>query len=115
MARKVSLCVEEGQQVFFYSKARYIASEMVRVTSVSPLWANLSNGFKANRYSGVCDGGEFPSPGTIYCSTEDWEEEQALYKTWAKLRREIERLHDLPEGITRRKLLMVRRLLQIGE
>ncbi len=116
MARTVSLCIEEGQMVWFHSQARYISSEYVKVIEVGNLWAVLGNGFKANRYTGVCEGrGYERPPGFIYCTREDWEKERALYNTWSALRREIANLHELPEGMTRRQLLNIRRLLKIGE
>lgn len=116
MARTVLLCLEEGQTVWFHSQARYISSEYVRVLEVDNLWAVLSNGFRTNRYTGVCDRrpDERP-PGYVYNSEEDWAQERALYKTWAILRREIADMNDLPEGMTRRQLLAVRRILRIGE
>lgn len=114
-ARTVSLSIEEGQMVWFASQVRYIASGYVAVTSVDRLWAVLDNGFRANRYTGVCDGHGLPSPGCIYRTLEDYDRETMLYNSWASLRKEIAAMEVLPEGVSRRKLLMVRRLLQIGE
>lgn len=114
-ARTVSLSLEVGQMVWFASQVRYIASEYVAVNAVDRLWAILGNGFRANRYTGVCDGKGFPSPGCVYLTFEEYDKEALLYATWAGLRKEIAAMEALPEGVSRRKLLAVRRILQIGE
>lgn len=116
MARTVLLDIVDGQMVWFHSEVRYIGSEYVRVVEVDKLWALLGNGFRANRYTGVCDGRNYDRPpGFIYETREDWERERALYASWASLRRDIAKLDELPEGTTRRQLLTIRRMLKIGE
>lgn len=115
MAKTVSLELHEGQVVWFHSEARHVESEHVRVLELDRLWAILSNGFKANRYTGVCDGSGMRSPGSIYAAKEDWERERALYASWVALQRDIAKMHEIDETITRRTLLTVRRMLKIGE
>lgn len=118
MARTVSLCLEEGQAVWFHSQARYVDSGYALVVEIHRCTALLDNGFSANRHTGVCTAKGWPSnnpPGFVYASREDWEQERALYRTWAALRKDIASLNDLPEGMTRRKLLQVRRLLQMED
>lgn len=116
MARTVMLDLREGQTVWCQSHARYVASEYTEVKSVGRLWAVLGNGHRANRYTGVVDGGKgYISPATVYRSKEDFEREEALYESWRKLKADLYHLCDLKDGVTRRDLLKVRRLLRLDE
>ena len=88
----------------------------MKVIETGTLWAVLSNGFRVNRYTGVCDrrGCDKP-PGFVYLTREDCEAEHALYRTFAKLKKDIAGMVDLPEGMTRRQLLQIRRIFRMDE
>lgn len=115
MVKTVSLSLTEGQIVWFESGRPYISSEEVKVERVGRLWAYLSNGYRCNRYTGVGDGGDFLSPGTVHESREDFERMQALFNMWRRLQRDIAAKRFLREDINRRAILQVRRLLKLDE
>lgn len=115
MVKTVSLCVEEGQLVWFQSSEIYLPSEYVKVNTVCRLWASLSNGYRCNRYTGVVDGGKYRSPGTVYCTKEDYEHEVRVLRMWKKLQKDVAHKKFLKEDISRRQILAVRRLLKLDE
>ena len=115
MVKTVSLVLAEGDIVWFQSHITYVPSEPVKVTSVGRLYAQLSNGYRCNRYTGNVDGGDYPSPGTVYLQKEDYDKEMALFNMWRRLQKDIANKRFLREDITRRRLLQVRRLLKLDE
>ena len=102
--------------VWFHSQVRYVSSGYVKVVEVFRCKATLDNGFSANTHTGICShrGYDRP-PGFIYHSEEECAAERRLYKTWESIRKEIAAMNDLPEDMTRRKLLQVRRMLELGD
>ena len=115
MVKTVSLSLVEGQMVWFQSERPYVSSEMVKVERVGRLWAYLSNGYRCNRYTGLGDGGDYLSPGTIHPSKEEFDRVQALFNMWKRLQRDVAGKRFLKEDITRRNILQVRRLLKLDE
>lgn len=115
MATTVSLCLVEGQMVWFQSCVGYLPSEEVRVTAVGHLWATLSNQHRCNRYTGVVDGGKYASPGTVYCRKEDYEHEVSFLRTWRRFQQDVCAKKPLLEDISRRDILKARRLLKLDD
>jgi hypothetical protein len=65
---------EVGMELYFvYSDSRRGEPIYVKVSKVGRKWVNLDNGYRFDKEDTVIDGAGYSSPGRIYLSKEDYD------------------------------------------
>ncbi len=88
-----------------------------KVTKVGRKWVTLEHDTRFEREGErgkfVLDGGDYSSPGRVYLSLQDYEDEEKLYTAWSLLRNVVERCRS--DQFTYEQLFGALMALGIGE
>ncbi len=108
--------LEVGQKVWVKWTSRHHVLTELDVTSIGRKWVYLQDGrYRVAIGERILDGGGFTSPGTLYLSKREYDDNGETSKVWTRFRRSVERLYSAPEGVTLDDIDRARGFLRLPE
>jgi hypothetical protein len=89
-----------GQVLWFVPSHIRDKPEAVTVLKIGRKWAHIGKHGRVNRETLFVDGGTFASPGRCWLSKEAWEAEVRRQEAWQRLRKDIDRQWQAPDGLS---------------
>ena len=82
------------------------------VTKVGRKWVEIQNGrYRFNRDTLYIDGKDYGPPGRVWRTKEEYEDHAETSRMWSSLKRFVYDNHQIPQGVTKEKILQASALL----
>ncbi len=102
-----------GDTVFLvYDERRRGLGREVQITKVGRKWIDINNGqHRIDRETLRIDGRGYSSPGRVWRTKEEYEDHAKTSQLWSSLKRFVYDNHQIPQGVTKEKILQASALL----